>query len=35
MLFKNRPIVLFIAYSKGVRQRKHRKVTWEMSITRK
>jgi len=34
MLSKNRPIVLFIGYSKGVRRRKYRKVTWEMSITR-
>jgi hypothetical protein len=34
MLFKNKPIVLFTGYSKGVRWRKHRKVTWEMSITR-
>jgi hypothetical protein len=34
MLSKNKPIVLFIGYSKGVRRRKHRKATWEMNITR-
>jgi hypothetical protein len=32
MLFQNKPIVLFIGYSKGARRRKHRKATWEMSI---
>jgi hypothetical protein len=34
MLSKNRPIVLFMGYSKGVSKRKLRKATWEMSITR-
>jgi hypothetical protein len=34
MLSKNRPIVFFIGYSKGVKGRKLRKATWEMSITR-
>jgi hypothetical protein len=34
MLFQNRPIVLFIGYSKGARRRKHKNATWEMNITK-
>jgi hypothetical protein len=31
-MFKNKPTILYVGYSRGVKGRNYRRATWEMNI---